>query len=61
MKKIWYLIIGLLIFYSVSIIITQKTPSLTSEGQLEVDFVTSFVMSAFFLYGAYIIWDEIIR
>ena len=64
MKTIWYLIIGLLLYYSISILVTQKTPSIYAddvEGQLELSFIPSLMMSAFFLYGAYIIWDELLR
>lgn len=61
MKMIWYLIIGVLLYYSITILVTQKLPSIHVGGQLELSFIPSLIMSAFFVYCAYIIWDEVLR
>lgn len=61
MKMIWYLIIGVLLYYSITILVTQKLPSIHTEGQLELNLLPSLIISAFFVYGAYIIWAEMLK
>lgn len=59
MKIIWYFVVGLLVFGSLKIIYTKALPSWL--GDVKVGTVTSVMVSLFLLYGAYIIWDELIR
>jgi hypothetical protein len=58
MKILWYSIIGILIFGSLKIIVTSELPS--EFGGIEVDFPVALMVAGFILYGAYIIWDELV-
>ena len=58
MKILWYSIIGILIFGSLKIIVTSELPS--EFGGIEVDFPVALMVASFILYGAYIIWDELV-
>lgn len=59
MKYVWYIFVGMLIYGSFKILYDNLLPCW--GGDLKADKTTSLAISMFLLYGAYIIWDELIK
>jgi len=55
-----YFVLGAFVFSSIKIAITHELPGVGLET-IEVAPAVSLMVSAFILYSAYILWDELIR
>ena len=60
MKTIWYLTIGLLVLLGIDIIISSEI-GYRGAMTIEVPRLVSLLVGSFIIYGAYIIWDELLR
>ena len=61
MKTIWYLTIGLLLVGGIDILITSTIYHELKQESIEVPRLVSVMLGSFIIYGAYIIWDELVR
>lgn len=59
MKKFWIVFVCLLIYYGISVLVTKKDS--TYMGLVtDFDMPTAIIICAFYFYGAYTIWKELI-
>ena len=61
MKAIWYLTIGILLVGGIDILITSTIYNELKQESIEVPRLVSVMLGSFIIYGAYIIWDELVR